>query len=165
MSTGTNGQVTVLACYNAAGYTIPATVIFDRKTLKPERTSGEVPGTMYGLSSSGWVDTELFELWFCQAHTPPARPLLLLIDGHSSHYQPGFVKKAAEEQVIVFCLPPHTTHCTQPLDKGCFGPLKMFWHHLATNTEKIVTRFQSSQQFARVWFRGLSMAMSWPVSR
>ena len=122
---GNKAQITILACCNAAGYAMPPMVIFDRKSLKPELTVGEVPGTMYGLSGSGWIDTELFELWFSQhflAYAPPACPLLLLLDGHSSHYQPGFVKQAAEEQVIVFCLPPHTTHLTQPLDKGCFGP-------------------------------------------
>ncbi len=165
VSTGDKSQVTVLACCSAAGYTMPPMAIFDRKTLKPEMTIGEVPGTMYGLSSSGWVDTELFELWFNHhflAYAPPARPLLLLLDGHSSHYQPGIVKKAAEEQVIIFCLPPHTTHLTQPLDKGCFGPLKMFWReecqmYLASNPGKVVTRFQFCQLFSRAWYRGMSM--------
>ena len=166
VSTGNKAQVTVLACCNAAGYTIPPLVIFDRKTLKPEMTVGEVPGTMYGLSSSGWIDTELFELWFAHhflAHAPPVRPLLLLLDGHSSHFQPSFVRRAAEEQVIVFCLPPHTTHLTQPLDKGCFGPLKMFWRqecqsYLSSNPGKVVTRFQFSQLFSKAWLRGMSMS-------
>ena len=49
-------------------------MIFDRKSLKPEMTLGEVPGTMYGLSNSGWMDTELFETWFTNqilAYIPP----------------------------------------------------------------------------------------------
>jgi len=80
VSTGNKAQVTVLVCCNAAGYTIPPLVIFDRKTLKPEMTVGEVPGTMHGPSSSGWIDTELFELWFAHhflAHASPVHPLLL----------------------------------------------------------------------------------------
>ena len=56
------------------------------------------------------------------------------MDGHSTHYQPSVIFKAAEEHVILFCLPPHTTHLTQPLDKGCFGPLK--W--LGGNSAKIL---------------------------
>lgn len=166
-STGAKGQVTVLACCSAAGYSMPPMVIFDRKTLKPELTNGEIPGTMYGLSSSGWIDSELFELWFSHhflAHAPPVRPLLLLLDGHSSHFNPEFVRKAAKEQVIVFCLLPHTTHLTQPLDKGCFGPLKVFWREecqdfLANNPDKVVTRFQFSQLFARAWLQGMTMAI------
>ena len=46
-------QITVLACGSAAGYCIPPMVIFDRKSLKPEMTIGEVPSTFYGLSQSG----------------------------------------------------------------------------------------------------------------
>lgn len=46
--TGAKGQVTVLSCCSAAEYAIPRIVIFDRNTLKPELTNGEVPGTMYG---------------------------------------------------------------------------------------------------------------------
>lgn len=54
-------QNTVLACGSASGYSIPPMVIFNRKTLKPDMTVGEVPGTFYGLSDSGWMDAELFE--------------------------------------------------------------------------------------------------------
>ena len=56
ITTGDKTQITTFACCSAAGYVIPRLVVFDRKTLKPEMTTGEVPGTMYGLSSNGWMD-------------------------------------------------------------------------------------------------------------
>ncbi|KIM88254.1 hypothetical protein PILCRDRAFT_814163, partial [Piloderma croceum F 1598] len=31
-------------------------------------------------------------------------------------------KLAEENNIELFCLPPHTTHRTQPLDVGVFGP-------------------------------------------
>ena len=102
-------------------------VVFDRKTLKLEMTTGEVPGTIYGLSESGWMDTELFEEWLKNhflLYAPPARPLLLLLDGHTSHYQLDVLRIAAAEGVIIFCLPSHATHILQPLDNGAFGALK-----------------------------------------
>ena len=77
IGTGDRSQMTVLVCCSAGGYVIPPFVIFDRKTLKPEMVVGEVPGTMYGLSSNGWIDTELFEQWFMHhflAYAPPTRP-------------------------------------------------------------------------------------------
>ena len=98
-------QITVLSCCNAGGYVIPPLVISERKSLKPEMSIGEVQGTMYRLSGSGWIDTEIFESWFTShflAYAPPTRPLLLPMDGHSSHFSPLFVNRAAEEQVIVF---------------------------------------------------------------
>ena len=53
-------QVTVLACTSAAGYALHPFVIYDRKTLNPEYTIEEVPGTIYGLSQNGCMDKEFF---------------------------------------------------------------------------------------------------------
>ena len=64
LTSGQKKQITVLACGNAAGYVIPPLVIFSRKTLNPELTVQEVPGTMYGLSDSGWMTSDIFENWF-----------------------------------------------------------------------------------------------------
>ena len=98
VSGGDKSQVTVLACCSAAGYVIPPYVIFDRQSLNQGMTSGEVPGTLYGLSTSGWITGELFYHWFLNyflQYAPPSRPLLLLLDGHSSHYDPDTIKLAA----------------------------------------------------------------------
>ena len=97
-------QLTVLACACASGYTLPPLVIFDRKRLKRKHTVGEVSGTLYGLSKNGWIDSEIFEEWFEQlflTHVPSVRPLLLLLDGHSSHYQPSLIRKAAKNGVLL----------------------------------------------------------------
>lgn len=142
---------------------MPPFVIFCGKILKPELIKGEVPETMYGLSSSGWIDNELFDAWF-QNHfltcAPATRPLLLILDGHSSHFNPATLRRAAEEDVVLFCLPPNTTHRTQPLDKGCFGPLKSNWKqechkYLQENKGKVITRFQFSEIFGRTWKKGM----------
>ena len=111
-------QITVVGCVSAAGYCLPPMVIWDRKTLSPALTAGEVPGTIYGLSPKGWMDQELFDLWFNKhflRYVPSSRPLLLIMDGHSSHYCPQTIKSAAEKGVILFTLPPkHYTHHTAP---------------------------------------------------
>ena len=93
-------------------------------------TVNEVPGIMCGPSLNCWMDTELFELWFKHhflLHAPSCRPILLMMDGNSTHFQPSVVCMATKEEVILFCLPPHSTHLTQPLDKGCVGQLKSAW--------------------------------------
>lgn len=161
---GDKGQITVLACASAAGITIPPMVIFDRKTLKQELAHGEVPGTMYGLTDNGWSNAELFNIWFHNhflCHAPAVRPLLLLLDGHSSHYNPTTLKMAAKENVIIFCLPPHTTHVANPLDVSGFSALKGAWHHnchqyTVENPGKKVTRFQFSQLFSKAWFKAMT---------
>ena len=104
--------------------------IFDRKTLNPQLTICEVAGTIYGLSSKGWIDKCLFSEWFFNhflLYAPATRPFLLILDGHSSHYCPEVIRAALEQEIIIFTLPPNTTHITQPLDKGVFAPLKSAW--------------------------------------
>ena len=163
--TGDRKQISVLACCSAAGYCLPPFVVFKRKTLSKEMCDGEVPGTMYGLSENGWVDSELFDLWFNKHFLPnaiPTRPLLLIMDGASSHLNPITIEKAAKEDVLLFCLPPHSTHKTQPLDKGCFWPLKAAWrqechNYLTQNPGKVVTQYQFSRLFKNAWVTGMTM--------
>lgn len=160
----TKSQVTVLACTSASGIALPPFVIFDRKTLNPELTTGEIPGTVYGLSKKGWMNRELFMDWFFLhflTSIPPVRPVLLLLDGHSSHYSPDLINAAAEELVLLFVLPPHTTHLTQPLDKGCFSPLKKCWKNVChkfycRNPGRVVSRFDFSTLFADAWKEAMS---------
>ena len=124
---GNKSQLTVIACVSAIDQCIPPFVIFDTKRLNMVWRNGEVVGTSYGLSSNGWVDSELFRGWLSEHFLSPAvnaSPLLLLLGGHSSHYQPQLIKYAREFGVIMFCLPPHTTHKSQPLDVSVFKSLK-----------------------------------------
>ena len=124
----------------------------------------EIPGTVYGLSSKGWIDQELFHLWFTKhflLYAPPARPLLLLMDGHSSHYCPATIRYAAKERVILFSLPPNTTHLSQPLDKRIFGPLKVAWRQvchqfLVKNLGVQVTKLNFSPFFSEAWVQALT---------
>lgn len=162
---GNKSQVTVVGCISAAGFSIPPMVVWDRKTLHPDMTAGEVPGTFYGLTSNGWMDMDLFEHWLTLhflRYAPPVRPLLLLMDGHSTHYSPAAIRLAAEQEVILFTLPPNTTHVTQPLDKGVFGLLKVTWRNICQeyvlkNPGKVVTRMSFLPLFAAAWKRSMTM--------
>jgi len=100
---GNKSQITVITCVSASDQCIPPFVIFDAKQL---RRNGEIVGTTYGLSDKGWVDSELFRGWLEEhylAHAVGARSILLLLDGHSSHYQPQLIEYAKKFGVIIFC--------------------------------------------------------------
>ena len=117
---GDKTQITVLGCCSTTGQAMPPFVVFAAKQLNHMWTNGEVPGTRYGLSDSGWTDRGLFHGWLMEhflTHAVSGRPLLLLVDGHSSHYDPVSIRFAKEHSIHIFCLPPHTTHEAQPLDK------------------------------------------------
>ena len=120
---------------------------------------------MYGLNDRGWMDYEVFDNWFTHhflRHAPPTRPLLLLLDGHSTHYHPGFITKAACEEVIVFCIPPNTTYLVKPLDKGVFWPLKTYWHHacqefMRKNPGQVVTEYAFNKIFSKAWGQAMTI--------
>ena len=101
------------------GQTIPPMIIFDAKNLNHAWTKNEVSGTKYGQSDNGWINTELFESWVCELfihNTVPGRPLLLLLDGHSTHYQPDVVKFARHNYVL-----PPTSHQSCKSATGLWG--------------------------------------------
>ena len=88
-TSGNKSQITIVGCINAIGQAMPPFIIYDTKNLNMNWTKEEVPGTTYGLSDNGWIDMELFKQWFQRhflRHAGASRPLLLLLNGHSSHY-------------------------------------------------------------------------------
>ena len=90
------------------------------------------------------------------------RPLLLLLDGHSSHYCPDTIRLAASERFILFVLPPNATHILQPFDKGTFAPLKQYskqecHQFMSSNPGKYENRYFFSSIFSQAWMRCMTM--------
>lgn len=86
------------------------------------------------MSPNGWTDDFVSTQWFEESFIPQAtarntsgKPILLIFDGHSSHITDQIRELALNNNIHLFCLPPHTTHKLQPLDVGCFGPLQNAW--------------------------------------
>ena len=92
-----------------------------------------------------------------------ARPLLLMLDGHSSHYQPELVRFAQEHDIVLFCLPPHTTHESQPLDTAVFGPLKKHWRdvcheYIQEHPGRVISKYQFSPLLNKAWMSTMTPA-------
>ena len=67
-----------------------------------------------------------------------------------------------QKRASLFLLPPHTSPLTQPLDKGCFGPLKMSWRwecwdFLTSNPGPVITRHQFREIFQKAWSKSMTM--------
>ena len=77
--------------------------------MKQKWLHNEVTGTVYAMRDKGWINTPLFNKWFEHflRRAPPGRPLLLLLDGHTTHYELDTISKAMKEQIIILTLPPH----------------------------------------------------------
>jgi len=92
--------------------------------MTPQMAEGEIPGTHYGFSESGWTNMDIFDTWFKRLflrYAPASRPLILFMDGHSLHYRPDMLSLASESGIIIFTLPPNTTHLF--IRQGGFWPV------------------------------------------
>ena len=107
---------------------------------------------------NGWMDGDLFTKWLCYhflTHVPPVRPILILLDANSSHYNPNVIREAAENGVILFCLPPIITHVAQPLDVTPFHSLKSHWYnacelYMSSHPGKTVAIYYFSKSFLKL---------------
>ena len=90
------------------------------------------PEELLQAQSSSWINCEIFMDWFehfVRVTKPSASdPVLLTVDGHNSHTRNlHLIVKAKECHVTIICLPPHSTHKFQPLDKTFMTPLKHYY--------------------------------------
>ena len=89
------------------------------------------------------------------------RPILLLLDGHSSHFELSTIQLARQSEVILFCLPPHTTHVCQPLDCSFFGPLKKHWQQechqfYRKHPGKVISKLNFCKVFRNAWLSAIT---------
>ena len=132
VSSSTGGEqginVTMLAFVNADGDPIPGVFIYPRKKVNLDKMVGLPEGFLPLAHQSGWMNEDLFlislENFKKQVVCSPEDPILLIMDNHISHIGYRVVQYCKSNGIILFTLPPHTSHVLQPLDKGLFGPLK-----------------------------------------
>ncbi len=128
-------QITTLACISATGNTVPPMHVFPGVRFSYNPMQGCIDSAYFGKSSNGWMTQELFNGWLTKhfvKHIPRERPVCLLVDGHSSHIDLETSKFCQENQILLYCLYPHSSHITQPLDVGFFSPLKQAWKKAVT---------------------------------
>jgi hypothetical protein len=129
VTSGERGQtMTIICCMNAAGTYIPPFMIFPRKRMNMTLLNDTPPGTVGVVSASGWTTSEIFLQWL-QHFIDYAKPteqkkVVLLLNGHSSHKSLQAIEIARQNNVMIVCFSPHTSHRLQPLDVSFFGPLK-----------------------------------------
>jgi hypothetical protein len=132
---GSREFATVLCCICADGTYLDAAIIMKGKHLQDSwfRNLEDVPSNiLFGVSPNGWTDNTKSLLWLKRNFGPGSATeikaagewRILLFDGHVSHVNGEFLAACLDYRVLPVCLPPHTTHFSQPLDVCVFSPLK-----------------------------------------
>jgi hypothetical protein len=137
---GNQEWMTVIQGINAMGWAIPPFIIFQGKHhLSAWYKEGSAPHDwVIAVSENGWTSNELGLQWLKHFDKHTKRRVtgayrLLIIDGHESHNSLNFQQYCKENKIITLCMPPHLSHLLQPLDVGCFSPLKTAYGRQAEN--------------------------------
>lgn len=126
-SVGDREHITANVCCSATGQVLPPMLIFQKCFPSSNYSSTGPDKCLYAKSDSGYMDGELFLEWFKKIFLPETahlRPAMLIMDGHTSHLTIELIDLARENNVILYCLPPHLTYLLQPLDVAVFKSLK-----------------------------------------
>ena len=128
---GNREWVSVIQGVNTCGWAIPLYIIMKGKNhLATWYQHNQLPKDWrFNTSENGWTTNEIGLDWIkhFDIHTK-ARTVgvyrLLVLDGHESHQSTEFEIYCKDNSIITLCMPPHSSHLLQPLDVGCFSPLK-----------------------------------------
>jgi len=90
-------------------------------------------GWSIGLIEKGWMTAEsffefisnIFYSWLIKNQIK--FPVVLYLDGHSSHLTLPLVQFCRSNQIELIALYPNATHILQPLDVSVFHPSKNAW--------------------------------------
>lgn len=177
-------NTTIVCCTNAAGLFIPPMIIFKRKRKLAELEIGAPTGSIVEISDTGYINSELFLSWlkhFYSVVKPSAdKPVLLLLDGHTTHSKNlEALLFAKEHGIILLQLPGHTTHRLQPLDVAFFKTLGLYYIQsqekwLRQHYGKTISQFQVTGLLREAYGRAASISIAenafkssviWPVNR
>ncbi len=135
---------------SAAGVYTPPYILFKSKSeLVAEWQEGAPPDSIFGTTPSGWMESPQFFEWFkhfvhyVRVTLGLVGPIVLFLDGHKSHLSIEVLDLACDKDIHLKTLVPHTSHHSQPLDVGVFGPAK-------TAMKKVVTSFYTTTGFSKI---------------
>ena len=143
-------NITVQMCVSASGQILPPYVVYKGERLMSDTTYGGPLGSKYTVSQNGWMVEHTFLDWMRSLFIPSIpneRPVLLILDGHSSHVSYDIRLLAVEHNIHLLKLPPHTTHGLQPLDIGVINHIKRVWQGIVGDFTRRERRVISKRDF------------------
>lgn len=112
---------------------VPPMILFWYQRLPSSVTSKLPKGWSAGTTEKGWMTAESFYEYLTNVFYPWLLiekiqfPIILYLDGHSSHVTMPTVQFCIDHQIELISLYPNATHIMQPLDVSLFRPMKIEW--------------------------------------
>lgn len=147
-------SITVLCTYSANGKVPPPMVVFPYKRIPGYIADALPDGWAIGRSDSGWMVFSTFYEYVANVFYPwllemnVQFPVILFLDGHKSHLSLELCTFCIEKQIIVYCLPPNSTHIMQPCDVSMFRPQKECWKKIVRSRKQESVKAITKANFA-----------------
>ena len=124
---GNREWVSLIECVSVGGRVLSPYIIF-KAAVHQRAWFNAYPEAHIAISPNGWTDNKIGLLWLQHFAKESAigqqgQYRMLILDGHASHLSTAAIEFSLASNIILLCLPPHTTHILQPLDVGLFAPL------------------------------------------
>jgi DDE superfamily endonuclease len=152
-------HISVCPTISAAGMFIPPLLVYKGSRVIEGLLSGEsVPsGTVAAFTDTGYMHENIFRMYIehFSRSIPPARPVMLMLDGHASHIDLVSINFCRDNDILLYVLPSNTTHILQPSEIP-FKKLKLEFdkasdRYRMNNDLKVVTKYSFAQVFGKAF--------------
>jgi hypothetical protein len=130
--TTTNREsITVIEAVSTNGFVIPPVIIFSARQVLLRWFNHLQHDERVAVTDSGYINDQLAYQWIQHFHKSTKDQTkgvyrLLICDRFGSHLTYEFVRFCEINRIILFFLPPHSSHILQPLDVGVFSVYKHY---------------------------------------
>jgi hypothetical protein len=190
---------TLLLCCACDGSQYPSTVLISQKNIPFEFLQKSSENLRFISSSpKGWMTREILESIMEYIIIPSLNkrriilncindPVLIIVDGHNSRFSGKLYDLCISNNIDLLCIPPHTSHILQPLDKGVNATFKneisKFKNYKTRNVERekrivfieaLLKSLQSALQYSIIihsWkvtglspFNPFIVLKNWPIN-
>ena len=132
----TDQHVTAIVAISAKGEMLKPALIHRNKTLAHDAEKCFFfKGAYYYQSKNAFVNKGIYEDYIKRELIPRISEVyaelpeeqqraVLLVDGHTSHFSKELLAVLAEHNIAYLCMPSHSSHILQPLDRHFFAVVK-----------------------------------------
>ena len=151
-------HITVLVCMSASAHYLPPLIVFPGQRFFKNILEGFEEAVL-GRSNYGWMDSDLFVMWLKTVleqglnERQVEMPVLLFVDGHTSHISQEASDFCVEKHVVLYSLLKHASHLIQPCDLRLFRSLKKILNSVLRDWQirQYVTQFEFASIFKHSW--------------
>lgn len=162
-------NITVLIVMTASGEICPPLVVFPYIRPPKAVVDSMPPDWILGKSETGWMRSDTFFEYMSKGFNDwlkkqnVKKPVLFFVDGHKSHMSMPLSKFCEDNDIILYALPPNTTHILQPADVSVFKPLNQEWKRTVKNWQsrpENLNKCVTKTNFCQVFKETLDMEMT-----